>query len=199
MRNAILFSLVIMHLSVFAQPSVTKGKTINNYQLSTILIEGETNINGFRFSFDNSTININSNQRLKTEKTNENEIIEFLIPVRAFRGSNYLMEGDFQNLLKASEYPMVKVGIEKSQLNSIISDTENLKINFYLTIAGITKLIRGDYLINVCNKDELILQGTTNVKLTDFSIVPPKKMLGVLHVKDLIIIKFDIIISTLNI
>ena len=187
-----------MHFTLFAQPIITRDKTENHYQLSNILIEGETNINGFAFSFNNSKINLNPTSENLNIASQNNEIIEFYIPVRAFRGSNYLMEGDFQELLKANTYPVVKVGIEKSKLRSIVANSENTKINFYLTIAGVTRLISGDYLINLCNKDEFVLQGTTNVKLTDFSIVPPKKMLGVLQVKDLIFIKFDIIISTLN-
>jgi len=108
------------------------------------------------------------------------------------------METDFQKLLNAQDYPMVKVGIERKKLNGLVSDDGNSKLSFYLTIAGITKLIDGNYLINLCGENEIMLQGSTQVKLTDFSISPPKKMLGVLQVKDLIFIKFDIIISTLN-
>jgi hypothetical protein len=198
MKNAVLYFLLLTHFSLFAQPLIKRDKTENHYQLSNILIEGETNINGFAFSFNNSKITINPTTEKLDKASQSNDIIEFFIPVRAFRGSNYLMEGDFRDLLKANEYPMVKVGIEKKNLNSIVSETNNSKIYFYLTIAGVTKLISGEYLINLCNKDEIILQGTSNVKLTDFCIVPPKKMLGVLQVKDVIFIKFDIIISTLN-
>ena len=187
-----------MHLTLFAQPAITGDRFNNYYYLKNILIEGETNINSFNFLFNNSKINIIPVKEKTINQTNKNDIVEFFIPVRAFRGSNCLMETDFQELLNAQDYPMVKVGIERKKLNGIVSEDGNSKLSFYLTIAGITKLIDGNYLINLCGENEIILQGSTRVKLTDFSISPPKKMFGVLQVKDLIFIKFDIIISTLN-
>lgn len=198
MRNAIVYSLLIMHLSLFAQPNITSERFSNYYFLKNVLIEGETNINNFNFSFNNSKINIIPVKEKSINSSSDKDIVEFFIPVRAFRGSNYLMESDFQELLNAQDYPMVKVGIERNKLNDIISESGNLELSFYLTIAGVTKLINGNYLINLCGENEIILQGSTQVKLTDFSINPPKKMLGVLQVKDLISIKFDIIISNSN-
>ena len=199
MKNALSVLLILLHLSVFAQPATTAGRLSSTYLLSSVVIEGETNINGFTFSFENSKININPEQSKLIKELTHNEIVEFYIPVRAFRGSNSLMEEDFQSILKADTYPMVRVGIEKQKLNTIITENNDQNLNFFLTIAGVTKNIGGNYQISVCNKDEFILQGTTHVKLTDFGITPPKKMLGVLYVKDVIFIKFDIIISTLNI
>lgn len=198
MKNAVLFLFVLVHLSLFAQPTITGDRFNNYYYLKNVLIEGKTNINSFNFLFNNSKINIIPVKEKTINHSEKNDIVEFFIPVRAFKGSNCLMETDFQELLNAQDYPMVKVGIERKKLNGLVSDDGNSKLSFYLTIAGITKLIDGNYLINLCGENEIMLQGSTQVKLTDFSISPPKKMLGVLQVKDLIFIKFDIIISTLN-
>ena len=198
MRSAVFYILFMMHFTLFAQPAITGNLFNNYYYLKNVLIEGETNINSFNFLFNNSKINIIPVKDKTKNFTDKIDIVEFFIPVRSFRGSNYLMETDFQELLNAQNYPMVKVGIERKKLNELVSEDGNSKLSFYLTIAGITKLIDGNYLINLCGENEIMLQGSTQVKLTDFSINPPKKMLGVLQVKDLIFIKFDIIISTLN-
>ncbi|MGE0090280.1 MAG: hypothetical protein AB7S50_12490, partial [Bacteroidales bacterium] len=153
MKNALFVLPILLYLSVFAQPATTTEKLSDNYLLSNIVIEGETNINGFTFSFENSKININPEHSKLVKELTHNEIVEFYIPVRAFRGSNTLMEEDFRTILKAEDYPMVKVGIENKKLNSIITENNDQTLNFYLTIAGVTKKISGNYQISVCNKD----------------------------------------------
>ncbi|HAF30717.1 MAG TPA: hypothetical protein DCG75_16870 [Bacteroidales bacterium] len=164
--------------------------------LEFIQIEGETNINQFNLTYYNHDSGI-TNRINKIELNEVNEIIEFKIPVNNFKGKNYLMESDFQDLLSASSYPLIIVGINSKLFNQISSGTENNKIEFLLTIAGKTRNIVGHYNTSI-NKNQIRLKGITKIGLKDFSIEPPQKMFGMLQVKDSIIIKFDILITNEN-
>lgn len=186
-----------MMLAVFANKAAfTQNLAVKSSQstccfLNQIVIEGETNINQFNFTFDNSRYDVLTiNEQAKSENPKK-EIIEFEIPVKGFKGDNYLMENDFYTLLNASNHPIIIVGIEKSLLQKIFFGTAGSVIDFYITIAGKTKRVTGEYTTN-CKNDLTILTGNANIRLTDFSIDPPQKMLGMLKVKDLIFIKFDI-------
>ncbi|MDY6801350.1 MAG: YceI family protein [Bacteroidota bacterium] len=180
---------------LFAQQLAKKTSHHHCCYLNQIVIEGETNINQFNFVFDNSRYDIISiDENVKHEKS-KNEIVEFKIPVKGFKGDNYLMENDFYNLLDATNYPTIVVGIEKPVLQRIFFGSNESVIDFYITIAGNTKHIIGDYK-TFCQDDLTILSGEAKIKLTDFSLDPPKKMMGMLKVKDQIFITFDISLSS---
>lgn len=182
----------------FAQNYLAAGPfNYNSCFLQYIRIEGETNVNHFDLTFDNSRSDIISvSDKNRIDKSTKS-LVEFKIPVKGFKGSNYLMENDFQDLLDASDYPLIVVGIEKKIFNHILLESVNSTIDFNLTIAGITNHISGEYM-TYCKDDAIVLHGSAEIKLTDFSIDPPQKMFGMLQVKNLIIIKFDILISNIN-
>ncbi len=183
--------------AAFAQKLAVKSDNSNCCYLNQIIIEGETNINQFNFTFDNSRYDVLTiNEKAKSDNLKK-ELIEFEIPVKGFKGDNYLMENDFYTLLNASNHPIIIVGIEKSLLQKIFFGSAGSVIDFYITIAGNTKHVKGEYTTN-CKNDLTILTGNANIRLTDFSIDPPQKMLGMLKVKDLIFIKFDISMPSEN-
>lgn len=197
--NSILIILlaVFANMAGFAQKLAVKSGQSNCCYLNQIIIEGETNINQFNFAFDNSRYDVLTiNEKAKSDNS-QKEIIEFEIPVKGFKGDNYLMENDFYSLLNASSHPLIIVGIEKTLLQKIFFGSSGSVIDFYITISGITKHVKGEYSTN-CKNDLTILSGNAKIRLTDFSIDPPQKMLGMLKVKDLIFIKFDISMPSEN-
>lgn len=162
---------------------------LNYCYLNYIHIEGETNISSFNLVYNNDE----SLHQNSIELHKPNEIVEFKIPVYQFKGKNSLMEKDFRDLLDATNYPLIKVGINENCLDKLNGKIEEQKIEFYLTIAGETKKVVG-YYKPLYKNDQIVVKGVTKIKLTDFSIEPPEKMFGMLQVKDSIIIKFDIIL-----
>ncbi len=197
-RSAISFLLIL--LAGFAGEGLFAQKIAKNTShhhccyLNQITIEGETNINQFNFVFDNSRYDIASIEEKGTQEKHTREIVEFEIPVKGFKGDNYLMENDFYNLLDAGKFPFIVVGIEKALLQKIFIDADNSAIKFYITIAGNTKHLKGEY-ITYSQNDITLLSGKAKIRLTDFALEPPQKMMGMLKVKDVIFIKFDISLS----
>jgi len=180
---------------LFAQEIAENTNHHHCCYLNQITIEGETNINQFNFVFDNSQYDIISIEEKIKQKKPVKEIIEFKIPVKGFKGDNYLMENDFYNLLDAAKFPVIVVGIEKSMLQEIFFGSDDSAIDFYITLAGNTKHLKGQY-ITYNRSDITFLSGKAKIRLTDFSLEPPQKMMGMLKVKDVIFITFDISLSS---
>lgn len=194
MKMIVRILLVIVLSTSFCLTGLTgKPYSYSYCFLDHIQIEGETNLSQFHLIYHST--NESRFIHNKLELKDSNEIIEFKIPVYQFEGQNQLMENDFHEMLDAPNHPVIIVGIKENCMNKIFSETNDDKIDFLLTIAGETKHITG-YYNPIFRTNDILIKGITEIKLSDFSIEPPEKMFGMLHVKDSIIIKFDIIIST---
>lgn len=185
--------IIISSISCCLNGLAAKPHSFSYCFLDHIQIEGETNLNQFNLIYNSTNENRFIHNRM--EFNDPKEIIEFKIPVYQFEGQNPLMENDFREMLDASNHPEIIVGIQENCMDKIFSENRDDKIEFRLTIAGETKHITG-YYNPIFRTNEILIKGITEIKLSDFSIEPPEKMFGMLHVKDSIIIKFDIIIST---
>jgi polyisoprenoid-binding protein YceI len=199
MKTKLLF-LCCFALSLFSDVlGQNLAESVFSYKscyLQYIKIEGETNVSDFTLSFDNSRANnIEVAEKINSDNSRRS-FIEFKIPVQSFKGANPLIENDFRDLLDASNHPEIIVEIERRILE-YINHSRNSAINFSLTIAGKTQGIRGEYITKL-RDESIILSGNAEIRLSDFSISPPQKMFGMLQVKDIIIIKFDILILGSN-
>ena len=125
---------------------------------------------------------------------NDVKLFTFRIPIKNFKGSNVSMQNDFQSLLKASEYPIISVSIQEKQFQEIINNALN-ELTLDLTIAGISKPVKAQYTTQEHSNNSIFLHGTTHFHLSDFTLEPPEKMLGVIKVEDVVFIRFDIILT----
>jgi hypothetical protein len=142
-----------------------------------LIIEGESNINRFSFSFatrpdDPAT---SFNYRSLHNGT------EIMIPVREFEASNPHMYSDFLMKLHEKEFPYIS--IKFPDLTKVL-----------ITIAGVTKQYSIDCSLLNCG-DHLSISGSEMVRLSDFHISPPEKLNGLIKVKDEITVSFSIILN----
>lgn len=166
-----------------------------SFHLKSLSIQGKTNVNHFRLSFDSS---ITHQVRLKKDNTNSeqaNDEVLFRIPVKAFRADNPRLRKDFQTLLKAGRYPYIKVAIEKENLLDILKGIYLTDLKLELSLAGMQNPVQSQYDIRYDSSQKLMLEGLTTLNLKDFQLRPPQKMLGLIQVKNTILIKFDMLIS----
>jgi len=156
----------------------------NNY----LYINGESNINQFRFSYN--TPNIRNIDNISKDK----ESIEISIPIREFEASNPMMYADFLDLMNEAEHPRIIVSFSKRQLQSTLQDyTEPCPV-IQITIAGITRSYNVVCSVVKC-ADNLYLRGEEVLKLSDFKLRPPSKLLGLVKVNDEINVDFGFIIT----
>ncbi|MFZ2286277.1 MAG: YceI family protein [Bacteroidales bacterium] len=155
-----------------------------------LVINGESNINKFSFSYMTALPAGGEN----AGKGAEDERIDFKIPVHQFKPGNPRMYDDFLTLLNAEEYPYIMIslltGNSYGGRNSGISRNERISV----TIAGVTR----EYTVNCtlvhCNED-LVLNGMQTVNLTDFGLIPPVRLKGIVKVEDEISVRFGFIVN----
>ena len=158
-----------------------------------LVINGESNVNKFSFSYMTPLLARGDN----ASKGAEDERIDFKIPVHQVKPGNPRMYDDFLSLLKAKEYPFIIISLQRGNSyregNSGISRNERI----FVTIAGITR----DYTVNCtlahCNED-LVLNGKQTLRLTDFGLSPPVRLMGIVKVEDEINVRFGFIVNFTN-
>lgn len=114
--------------------------------------------------------------------TQKDFVIQF--PVVAFDCPKKLMEKDLQKLLIEPNNEVITLAVQKVQ-------TQNNKhtATVFITLKGET--ISYNVPVVKCNKEgKLYLKGVQEVCLTDFKITPPTKALGMVKVKENVVITF---------
>ena len=106
------------------------------------------------------------------------------------------MLNDFRKMLKADEYPVVTIGIDTPEFEGILTQNESSSIPMEVTLSGITQKLYSSYSIQTTSPDLQTLIGNVTIRLSDFSMKPPQKMMGLVKLSDEIIINFKILIKT---
>jgi hypothetical protein len=187
-------SFILLILIGFSSFLTMRGQEPVSFQLKSLRIQGKTNVNQFTFSFDSS---ITHQLTLPKEEASvsQSKQVRFNIPVKAFQSGNTRMRKDFQKLLKASRYPNIKVSIEKDKLLDILQGIYLTDLQLDITLAGQTQPVKSQYDIHYDSSDRMLLEGLTNLRLKQFHLEPPQKMMGLIQVKNTILITFDIVLS----
>ena len=155
-----------------------------------LVINGESNINKFSFSYMAPVLTRGDD----ASKGAEYERIDFKIPVHQFKSGNPRMYDDFLSLLKAKEYPYIIISLLTENFSgegkSGISRNERIAV----TIAGVTREYTVDCALAHCNED-LIVNGIQTVRLTDFGLIPPVRLSGIVKVENEINVRFGFIVN----
>jgi len=192
MKDALKYGIWMFMLGMVIFPGILQGQplpedmpaTCDNY----LYISGESNVNQFSFTY-------NSDKPKKSEKgLSYNENIEINIPIKEFEASNPLMYNDFLQLMKESEHPEITVSFSKKQLQIALQNASEPCPEIRITIAGITKIYNIECSLAKCSGN-LYLKGDEVVRLSDFKLKPPAKLLGLVKVNNEITVNFGFIIT----
>lgn len=110
-----------------------------------------------------------------------------------------MMTGDLRKTLKAKEFPHMTI-----RLISLSRFPEN-RLKAYpidgivsIELAGVTKNFNVAYLVLPSAKNNLVLKGVREIKFSDFNIVPPSKIGGMIQTSDKLIAEFNIALQLLK-
>jgi hypothetical protein len=149
---------------------------------SYISIRGSSNVNKFQFHNDNP-------QAATTpERWSESNLIR--IPVYDFNASNKHMLNDFYDLVNATKHPFIEIAIEPRSTADFDEQSGLTNFRTEVTIAGQSNTYIVPSTISGCEHRGFMLEGDLKIKLTDFKIEPPTKLLGAVKVNDEVFIKF---------
>ncbi len=187
---------ILILISVFTLLAFTKNFTGNTTVIITpnskLIIKGKTNVNSFICQYNisklNKPINIlfkNHGDKITFEKTT------LVLDNVNFDCGGAGMNNDFKELLKSDIYPNIFVNLKEIRKDQNNQNLVNALID--LEIAGVTK----SYVVPVELKgdDIMYVKGVLALNLRDYNLEPPKKALGLIVVKDVIEINFELAVK----
>ncbi len=193
----IVFCLFGLSLFVFPQTNFAQRTVQPDIEwrcfLKRVIITGRTNVNTLQFTyfipFDDSIPPGYGTPICKADT----DLVIYKIPVLKFEGENQMMLEDFRNLLKAEKYPIIQIQFKRIIFRQIVMGTSP-GLFLQLTLAGTSNTIPADYMIKNRTSERILISGHANINLTDFGLTPPEKLFGMIQVRDLVTIEFDIIL-----
>ena len=180
---------LIFSLKGFAQNDLAK-KTIKILATSELTIKGDTNISEFECVFN--TIYLEDSREVLyvkngTDISFKNAILS--LKNKGFDCGNNAINKDFHSLLKTKEYPMITLELTEITIDKFQKGKACVKI----TIAGTKK----DYTfsIDILSSPMNRFVGKLKLHIRDFNLEPPKKMLGLIVIKEEIEIDFNLVVE----
>jgi len=163
----------------------------HEYPANYVYITGETNINCFECKYDINRDDQNSDNVLLNHPQIPGQTIETYIPINEFECGNSMMYNDFQQLLKAYEFPYIKIEIDPSQIKNILPYKQAADINIAITIANVKNVQSISCFVNSYADSNVKISGIATINLADFRLKPPVKFMGLVKVRDEVTINFS--------
>ncbi|WGF91593.1 YceI family protein [Aequorivita marisscotiae] len=163
-------------------------KSIEILAGSELSIKGDTNISEFGCEF--STYYLEECREVVYKRIGNN--IHFKNAVLSLKNKGFncghkIINKDFHALLNTKEYPNITL-----ELNEITFNKSNEKVaHVLITIAGTQK--EYTFPIDVISSSLNRFVGKLKLNINDFNLEPPKKMFGLIVIKDEIEIDFNLV------
>src|SRR5690606_27784274 len=159
---------------------------------SKLLIIGKTNVNTFKCQYDVLKLNkpITVSFKKRGNKINFDKTTLVLDNIN-FDCGGIGINNDFHELLKTKSHPQVLLKLK--EINKDPNNESIVQALVDLEIAGITK----SYEVPVTLRENgiMFIKGVLALNIRDFNLEPPKKALGMIVVKDVIEINFELAIK----
>ena len=188
-----LFLIFIVFVPVTSAAQIGKVMASNfGTPADYVYVSGKTNINCFECSYNKKQADNYCNNFQLTYDNVSGETIKAEIPVSEFECSNEIMYDDFRKLLKAGEYPYIRIELDFLQIENILpGNSSYADLMVSLSIASITNVQPVSCLINNTGNNTISVTGTTTINILDFQLEPPVKFFGLVRVKDEVTINFS--------
>ncbi len=187
----------MLPLAVFAASGNFFSYIINEKSRITLL--GTTNINTFECISDSeiprgylvAEILPGSNAIFFSDAT-------LPLKVNSFDCGNRLMNKDLHNVLGGSSSPYITIKLNEARPVTSVQMAKSGKIRAEVIISINGKTKHTDLVIEyqTNNNHTYYITGTKQLKMSDFGIVPPSPAMGLVKVRDQIVINFDLLIET---
>lgn len=176
---------VLSGFVLLGQPNFGEA-TISELQSSTLRISGKTNVAGFSCFFESAYFE----DQKKIAYCNQGDLIllrnaKLKLNLDGFNCGGKAINKDFRAMLHAEEYPVISLNFK--QINRLADGLEAL---VSIAIAG----QKHTYTIPVefLDSDLKHLKGILRLNIKDYDLELPKKLFGLIKIKDEISITFDI-------
>ena len=200
-KNVTWSFLVLITLTSFisrgdrnTSPQIKKWVISEN---SNLRVNGSTNINTFICeipSYDQvDTITVN--------KSNKDVLLSGTINlnVKSFDCHNAIMTHDLRKTLKQDQYPVLHISfLTLNKLPDLATKPEPVTGWVFIEIAGVRKRFEVNYQISQDGQKIIHLLGTRDVNFSDFNLVPPRKLGGMIKTSDKLSVDFHLKMKSMD-
>lgn len=181
--------LLSIILLLFVNVSNAQEYQLNILPESSILIKGRSNVNKFTFTYEKS-VKLGSST-VKTEQVKNTMVVKNAkldAEVMAFKSGNDLMDRDYRNMMNHRTHPKITIALNQINFLKNHNQTQGTALALVdITIAGEK---RTDTLQLIYSKTKGIYRCNSShqISMKDYKIKPLKKMLGLISLKDQLIV-----------
>ncbi len=162
---------------------------------SRVVVEGQSNVNEFKcvtIRYEGDDVLTQRNDNASGKRILEGSIN---MKVKSFDCENRIMTRDLRETLKEDAYPEITVDVVSIALPE--KDGKNHKVDgeAEITLAGETRLMDFTWEVSYPNSKKIRLSGNREIRFSQFNIEPPTKMMGMIRVKDTLMVDFDLVLD----
>ena len=171
----------------------------DNYSLSsqTITINGTSNLHNWNERIEK--ISGKSDVRQASDKSLSIQTLNIVVQVNSLKSDESGMISRTFKALKGDRYPEITLMLTEPVANIPYgANAYPAYAKGRLTIAGVTRSIIIPVKITLNEDKKIIIDGTQQIKMTDYGIDPPTALLGMLKTRDIVTINFKTSFSSLN-
>lgn len=159
---------------------------------SSLLVRGSTNISSFTCKFDvgrlKNPIQVfykNVGTRMVFDRT------VLILDNHCFDCGGKGLNKDLQEILKTGEHPEIKLFL--NEINDLDGQSDDMLCKLDIEIAGVTK--NHEVPVKIRKNGELLITGDLTVSMSDYNLIAPKKLFGLIYVNDTIKIYFQLVVQ----
>jgi len=166
---------------------------------SGLSVNGSTNINKFSCAVPNydqiDTLTLNKNKA-------DNGIIlsgSVSLSINAFDCHNSGMTNQLRKTLNEKQFPVLRIRfLSLNKMPVLTTKAEPITGLVEIKIAGVSKRFEVNYQITQTDQKSIRLLGSRDVNFSDFNLVPPSKLGGMIKAKDQLSVDFQLNMTVLN-
>ena len=161
---------------------------------SQLTIQGSTNVNDFTCKINYCT-GTDTLQYIESPSTRQLRFTKsrMTVPIRSFDCGAKPISKDFWKTLKSDTYPSLEINFISLQ-NVFFKDNEEITGVVDITLAGVTTRYTVCYKVTSKDNGEILLKGEHAVNFSDFNLEAPKKLKGLIKVKEVLNVQFNLVL-----
>ena len=194
-RSVILFGILIIMTSFRWESSLLVHRLIVLPD-SQLTIDGKTNVNNFTCAISH----YKGRDTLVLHEGGANVRPVFvkgsvMLDASSFDCGMALMTSDFRKTIESKTYPFIEIDFISFEHTPRYSGDERFKGIVKISLSGVTRLFEMDCEIEAKSSGLIHLRGDKNFTFSDFNLVPPKRMMGMVKVEQSLNVAFHLVLK----
>lgn len=120
------------------------------------------------------------------------------LDVQDFDCHNQMMTADLRKTLKVKTFPKLSIRFISLSKFPVQGDACAIKGSVAIVLAGVTKIVDVDYQVRPQGGKAFVLLGTRSINFSDFNLVPPRKIGGMIQTRNELSVAFTLNLKILE-